>query len=79
MSFLARTPICPASLSTDLGEAFESHQATYRGDKVVGLPYYDVAWLNVMRDRARLQSDAALTDATDKVLACMPIRLPQPF
>jgi hypothetical protein len=71
MSFLARTPICPASLSTDLGKAFQSHEATYRGDKTFRLPNYEVAWLNVMRDRARKQSDATLTDATDKMLALL--------
>jgi len=71
MSFLARTPICPASLSTDLGKAFELHEATCRGDKILRLPYYEAAWLNVMRDRALKQSDATLTDSTDKMLALL--------
>jgi hypothetical protein len=71
MSLLARTPICPASLSTDLGKAFEAHEATYRGDKTFGLPHYEVAWLNVVRDRAHKQADAALTESTDKMLTLL--------
>src|ERR1039458_3663631 len=47
MSFLARTPICPASVSTDLGKAFEAHDAIYCRDKIYRLTGYDVAWLNV--------------------------------
>jgi len=58
-------------LSTDLGAAFESHEATYRGDRAYRLADYDVAWLNVMRDRARKQSDVTLTDFTDKMLALL--------
>ena len=68
MSFLARTPISPPSLSTDLGKAFASHNAIHGHDKTYRLTEYDVAWLNLLRDRAAKHPDELLKTLTESMV-----------
>jgi hypothetical protein len=64
----ANTPICDVSLTSDLGEAFERHEASYGGDSIYALGYPETEWLNVMRDRAMRASDANLLCLTNDML-----------
>jgi len=71
MSLLASSRISDPALRTDLGDAFDAHMASHARDPALALGSVETDWLNVMRDRAAVASDAHLLTLTNDMLALL--------
>ena len=65
---LANTAIWLPQHSTDLADAFERFQASFRGQCIYAPGGVENSWLNALRDRALRHREQPLLDLTEQLL-----------